>query len=182
MGYSSGTALVYLEEQNITGYIPNFGKYKPSREGFIDNKEKEQYECQQGKKAFLPYKSTDTDVLGFERKSYHSSSKVCKTCPLRKESIGKTADYKNIDNSVHKHHYDKMHRRLQIKYAKWMMRLRSSTVELVLGTLINFTGMRRIYTHGIIGANKFMLCAFNLKKLLKRSSCKRISGCNSLEI
>lgn len=184
-GYSSGTALAYLEEQNITGYIPNFGKYKPSREGFIYNKEKDQYECQQGNKALLPYKSTNTDVLGFEKKSYRSSSKVCKTCTLRKECIGKTADYKKIDDSVHKHHYDKMHRRLQSKYAKRMMRLRSSTVEPVLGTLINFTGMRRIYTRGIKGANKIMLCAaiaYNLKKLLKWSEPKRISVCSRLEI
>lgn len=169
-GYSSGTALQYLEEQNLTGYIPNFGMYKPGREGFIYNKELDQYECQLGNKAILPYKSTNTDPLGFEKKSYRSSSKVCKTCPLRKECIGKTADYKKIDDSVHKHHYDKMHKRMQSSYAKRMRRLRSSTVEPVLGTLINFTGMRRIYTRGIKGANKFMLCAaiaYNLKKWLR---------------
>jgi hypothetical protein len=175
-GYSSGTALAYLEEQHITGYIPNFGKYKPEREGFIYNKEKDQYECQQGNKAILPFKKTSTDVLGFEKKSYRSSSKICKTCPLRKTCIGKTADYKKIDDSVHKPHYDKMHRRMQSKYAKGMMRLRSSTVEPVLGTLINFTGMRRIYTRGIKSANKFMICAgiaYNLKKYMKFISRKR---------
>ena len=174
-GYSSGTALKYLEEQNITGYIPNFGKYKPSREGFIYNKEKDQYECQQGNKAVLPYKSTSTDLLGFEKKSYRSSTKDCRACPLRKECIGKKATYKKIDDSIHKPHYDKMHARMQSKNAKRMMRLRSSTVEPVLGTLINFTGMRRIYTRGIKGANKFMLCAaiaYNLKKYLKFISRK----------
>lgn len=184
-GYSSGTALQYLEEQNITGYIPNFGMYKPSREGFLYNKEKDQYECQRGNKAALPYKSTSTDLLGFEKKSYRSSTKDCRACPLRKECIGKKANYKKIDDSVHKHHYDKMHTRLQSKYAKRMMRLRSSTVEPVLGTLIHFTGMRRIYTRGIKGANKFMLCAaiaYNLKKLMKWSTRKRISVCNQLEI
>lgn len=183
-GYSSGTALAYLEEQNITAYIPNFGKYKPSRDGFIYNKDKDQYECQRGNKAILPYKSTTTDLLGFEKKSYRSSSKICKTCPIRKECIGKTADYKKIDDSIHKHHYDKMHKRMQNKNAKRMMRLRSSTVEPVLGTLINFTGMRRIYTRGIKGANKFMLSAaiaYNLKKLMKWNEPKRISVCNRLE-
>jgi hypothetical protein len=34
-GYSSGRALRYLHFQNNTGYIPNFGQYKPMREGFI---------------------------------------------------------------------------------------------------------------------------------------------------
>jgi transposase len=168
-GYSSGTSLKYLEEQNITGYIPNFGLYKPEREGFIYNKEKDQYECQRGLKAVLPYKSTTTDALGFEKKSYRSSSKVCKHCPLRSECIGKS-DYKKIDDSVHKEYYDRMHERMQTSKAKRMMRLRSSTVEPVLGTLINFGGMRRVWTRGIKNANKFMICAgiaYNLKKYIR---------------
>jgi transposase len=183
-GYSSGTALKYLEEQNLAGYIPNFGKYKPQREGFIYNKEKDQYECQQGNKAILPYKSTSTDTLGFEKKSYRSTSKICKNCPLRKQCIGEKATYKKIDDSIHKHHYDKMHQRMQSSHAKRMMRLRSSTVEPVLGTLINFTGMRRIYTRGIKNADKFMICAgiaYNLKKYIRYINRKRISVCNALE-
>ncbi|HNU34527.1 MAG TPA: transposase [Bacteroidia bacterium] len=62
--------------------------------------------------------------------------------------------------------------------AKGMKKLRSSTVEPVLGTLINFTGMRRIYTRGIKQANKFMLCAaiaYNLKKYIRFITNKRIS-------
>lgn len=39
-GYSSGSALRYLKDNNLTGYIPNFGQYKPTREGFVFNKEK----------------------------------------------------------------------------------------------------------------------------------------------
>ena len=78
-----------------------------------------------------------------------------------------------------------MHRRLLSKYAKRLMRLRSSTVEPVPGTLINFTGMRRIYTRVIEGASKIMHCAaiaYNLKKLLKWSEPKRISVCSRIEI
>jgi hypothetical protein len=33
-GYRSSEALKALEEHNITGYILNFGQYKPFREGF----------------------------------------------------------------------------------------------------------------------------------------------------
>jgi transposase len=169
-GYSSGEALEYLEKENIKGYIPNFGQYKPTREGFIYNKELDQYECQRGNKALLPYKGSNTDALGYERKSYRSSSKDCKHCPLRTQCIGAKADYKKIDDSIHKHHYDKMHARLQTTYAKRMKKLRSSTVEPVLGSLINFTGMRRIWTRGIQNANKFMIgaaIAYNLKKYMK---------------
>jgi len=60
-----------------------------------------------------------------------------------------------------------MHERLKSQQAKRMKVQRSSTVEPVLGTLINFTGMRRIWTRGIKNANKFVLgaaIAYNLKK------------------
>ena len=33
-GYSSGQALQALEDHNIEAYIPNFGQYKSTREGF----------------------------------------------------------------------------------------------------------------------------------------------------
>ena len=50
------------------------------------------------------------------------------------------------------------------------MKLRQSTVEPVLGTLVNYLGMRRINTRGIEQADKGLLMAataYNLKKLLK---------------
>lgn len=164
--------MAYLEEQKITGYIPNFGQYKNERQGFIYNKDLDQYECLQegGNKAILPYKGTNTDSLDYTKKAYRSSQTDCKNCPLKEQCIGKAGKYKKIDDSIHKPHYDKMHQRLQSNYAKRMKKLRSSTVEPVLGTLINFTGMRRIWTRGIKAANKFMLgaaIAYNLKKLMK---------------
>ena len=182
-GYSSGTALKYLEEQNITGYLPNFGLYKSERKGFRYNKKKDRYECLRGKRARLEYKSTVTDALGFVKKSYRSSSKVCMHCPLRSECIGK-GKMKKIDDSIHKEYYDRMHVRMQTKKAKRMMTLRASTVEPVLGTLINFTGMRRVYTRGIRSANKFMICAgiaYNLRKFIRFSTAFRKSACMQLE-
>jgi hypothetical protein len=50
-----------------------------------------------------------------------------------------------------------------------MKKRRQATVEPVLGTLINFMGVRRIWTRGLKSANKFMLgaaIAYNLKKWL----------------
>lgn len=167
-GYSSGEALRYLKENNITGYIPNFGQYKAEREGFIYNKEKDQYECQQGKRAILPFKKIATDSKGYSKKIYRSDNSKCKNCPLRASCIGKS-DFKKIEDSIEKPLYDEMHQRLQSAKAKRMKKLRSATVEPVLGTLINFMGMRRVWTRGIAGATKFFLgaaIAYNLKKWL----------------
>ena len=73
-GYSSGEALKSLEENNITGYIPNFGQYKPSREGFTYDKENDRYVCSQGK--YLPFKKLITTSLGYKMKVYRSSVKI----------------------------------------------------------------------------------------------------------
>jgi hypothetical protein len=56
------------------------------------------------------------------------------------------------------------------QYAKKMSKMRSRTVEPVLGTLINFLGLKKIYARGIIAANKHCLMSalcYNLKKLIR---------------
>lgn len=170
-GYSSGSALRYLKENSLIGYIPNFGQYKPTREGFIFNKEKDQYECikEGGNKAVLPYKRTGANSNGYIQKTYRSSETVCKSCPLKSQCIGKS-NFKKLDESIDKPLYDEMHQRLKTLKAKRLKKQRSSTVEPVLGTLINFTGMRRVWTRGIKNANKFMIgaaTAYNIKKWMK---------------
>jgi IS5 family transposase len=165
-GYSSGSALANLKANNIVGYIPNFGLYKPDRPGFIKNKELNQYECQRGNKAIIVYKGERKRRDGNEN-VYRSSERVCGTCEFREACCGKNTRFKKITETVDKHLYDEMHERLKSQRAKRMKVQRSSTVEPVLGTLINFTGMRRIWTRGINNANKFVLgaaIAYNLKK------------------
>lgn len=185
-GYSSGEALRYLKENNITGYIPNFGQYKPEREGFRYNKEKDQYECirEGGNGAILPYKRTGANSNGYIQKTYRSSEKDCKSCPLKTQCIGKS-NFKKLDESIDKALYDEMHQRLQTNYAKRLKKLRSSTVEPVLGTLINFMGMRRIWTRGIAGATKFMLgaaIAYNLKKWMRYKPPVRKTAAMSAQV
>jgi len=165
-GYSSGEALKSLEENNITGYIPNFGQYKHEREGFTYHKEGDYYICTQGKKVeFKKIKYNN----GYAMKEYRTFRKDCANCPLRSTCIGKSFE-KSIRDTVDKPYYDKMHERLKTPYAKKMKKLRQSTVEPVLGTLINFLAMKRVNTRGIELANKCMLMAaiaYNLKKVLK---------------
>jgi hypothetical protein len=165
-GYSSGQALKTLEENNITGYIPNFGQYKNEREGFTYHKEGDYYRCSQNKK--IEFKKIK-DNNGYSAREYRSSRKDCGPCPLRSSCIGKSPEKKIVD-TFDKPYYDKMHERLKTPYAKKMKKLRQSTVEPVLGTLINFLAMKRVSTRGIKLANKCMMMAaiaYNLKKMLK---------------
>ena len=173
-GYSSGEALKYLHEKNIDAWIPNFGQYKPERDGFIYNREQNQYECikEGGNKAILLFKGTKTDSKGYSKHIYRSSEKDCRHCPLRAQCCGKVTKFKKIDDSIHKPLYDKMHKKLTENkaYHRRLVKRRSSTVEPVLGTLINYHNMRRINSRGMAQANKHVLMAalsYNLKKYLR---------------
>jgi hypothetical protein len=75
-----------------------------------------------------------------------------------------------LDDSIDKPYYDRMHFRMQTNYAQKIRKIRSSTVEPVLGTLINFLNMKRVNTRGINQATKHVLMAalcYNLKKYMK---------------
>lgn len=173
-GYSSGAALKALERNNITGYIPNFGQYKHEREGFTYHKEGDYYTCPENKK--LAFKKIK-DNNGYAMKEYRTSRKDCALCPLRSTCIGKSFE-KSIRDTIDKPYYDKMHERLKTTYARKMKKLRQSTVEPVLGTLINFMAMKRVNTRGIKLANKCMLMAaiaYNLKKLMNFKAPKVIT-------
>jgi transposase len=180
-GYSSGEALKALEENNVIGYIPNFGQYKPSREGFTYDSENDRYTCQRG--VHLPFKKLTTTSLGYKVKVYRSSAKDCGPCPLRSACIGKS-DFKKIDDSIDKPYYDRMHARLENVNREKVRKLRSSTVEPVLGTLVNYLAMRRVNTRGIKLANKCMLMAavaYNLKKILNWQEQKRKTAVMALK-
>ena len=72
-----------------------------------------------------------------------------------------------------------MHERLKAPYARKMKKLRQSTVEPVLGTLINFLAMKRVNTRGIGQANKCMLMAgiaYNLKKMMKFKTVRPVAA------
>lgn len=166
-GYSSGQALQSLEDNNITGYIPSFGQYKPAREGFTYDKANDRYTCSRG--VHLPFKKVTTNSLGYKMKVYRSSAKDCGPCPLRSVCIGKS-DFKKIDDSIDKPLYDRMHARMQTMNREQIRKIRSSTVEPVLGTLVNYLAMRRVNTRGIKQAAKCILMsaiAYNLKKIMK---------------
>jgi transposase len=165
--YSSGESLRYLESKNIEGYIPCYGPYKYKRDDFTYNREENCYVCSQGKK--LPFKKIMDRKENGKRKVYWSSKTDCKNCPKNTECIG-NREFKTIEDTINKPYYDRMYERVKTKKGKQMKILRSSTAEPVLGTLLHFLGMKKVYTKGIKLANKHVLMAttaYNIKKLMK---------------
>jgi transposase len=188
-GYSSGEALEYLSTMNVDAWVPNFGQYKPEREGFVYNKEKNQYECikEAGHRAILRYKGIKTDSKGYQKHIYRSSESECAGCPLREQCCGRVTKFKKIDDSVYKPLYDKMHKKLteHKAYHRKLIKRRSATVEPVLGTLINYHNMKRINSRGMAQAQKHVLMAalsYNLKKYLRYNSRKIMIMAGALQM
>lgn len=179
--YGSGESLQYLEQENITAYIPNPGSYKAERDGFVYHKEGDYYTCSQGN--VLSYKNTYADRDGYLKKEYRSERKDCKQCPLREKCLGKGRE-KKINDTVDKPYYDVMHVRMRTGKGRRMKKVRQSTVEPVIGTLVNYTGMRKISSRGIAQANKCMLMAavaYNIKKMMKWTSKKLHAAVREVE-
>ena len=134
----------------------------------------------------MTYKGIKTDSKGYEKKSYRSSERDCKNCPLREECCGKATKFKKLEESIHKPYYDRMHEKLTSNpaYAKKISKIRSSTVEPVLGTLINFLNMKKINSRGMAQANKHTMMAaltYNLKKYMNFPTKLRKIGANMLQ-
>ena len=172
--YSSGENYQYLEQNNITAYIPLLGGALSGSEGFIYDEQNDWYICQNNKILKGKGEAVD-DGRGHLVKKYFSLQSDCKNCPLRKTCISDKAKTKKVQHSIYKAELERAKARQQTVKAKVMKRKRSSTVEPVWGTLINFTGMKRLNARGIKAANKMLLLAatvYNLKKWLKFTAPK----------
>lgn len=165
--FSNGENYKYLEEMKINGYIPVFGQYEGIREGFTYEPDEDRWRCSQGK--YATFRKIKYQKDHHPDKLYFTTRRDCKGCPLASKCIGKSHE-KRISMTVYKDYYDRALERVKSRKGQFYKTLRQSTVEPVFGTLINFTGMRKINTRGIESANKVMLMAaiaYNLKKLLK---------------
>ncbi len=169
-GYSSGEALKALEVNNITGYIPNRSQFVFERPGFTYHDE-DYYTCPNNNK--LVYKGTFETLNGVYNKEYKANRKECNSCPLNTNCSAYGKYYTVINETVDKPYYQRMHVRMQTKKAKILMKKRQATVEPVIGSLVNFLGMKRVNTRGLEQANKCMTLsavAYNIKKLLNHKS------------
>jgi transposase len=165
-GFSNGENYKYMEDNNIGGYIPVFGQYEGTREGFTYEPDKDRWRCSQGKYALfkkIKYQKNQPE------KHYRTTRADCKGCQLASKCIGRSYE-KHIRITAYKAEYDRALEKQHSRKGRYYKTLRQSTVEPVFGTLINFLGMRKINTRGIENANKVMIMAamaYNLKKLLK---------------
>jgi transposase len=170
-GYSSGEALKALEKNKITGYIPNRGQFVFEKPGFVYNSEENSYLCPNNK--ILLYKGTFEMSPGAHNNIYRANRKECNKCPLNSTCSAYGKRDSVISETVDKPYYQKMHIRMQTRKARILMKKRQATVEPVIGTLVNYLGMKKVNTKGLQQANKCMTLsavAYNIKKLLQHKT------------
>ncbi|WP_040401635.1 transposase, partial [Cecembia lonarensis] len=172
--YSSGENYAFLEKEAIRAYIPVSDAYKGGPKGFVYDRDEDCWICPQGKKAtFRTIKFSAQDSL---QRQYFTTRADCKDCPLKKSCLGKKQQEKKIDITYYREEYERAKERMNSRHAEWMKKKRQSTVEPVLGTLINYLGLSKINTRGLESAHKKMVmgaCAYNLKKWLNFSPRRR---------
>lgn len=171
-GYSSGDAFKALEANKVTGYIPNRALFHFERKGFTYYADGDYYECANGRQ--LTYRGMQFDG-GYFMKRYLVNRKECKDCPLQEECSAYRKNITQIRETIDKPYYDRMHIRMQTIKGKRMMKLRQCTVEPVIGTLVNYLGIKKVNSKGLEQANKCLTMAalaYNLKKMIKHQSRK----------
>jgi hypothetical protein len=180
-GYSSGENYQYLENRGITPYIPIHGQFTVEREGFSYDEQKDHFICPQGER--LTVGRLFIDRSGYPKKTYRLSRTICKTCPIREACLGKVRE-KKFDITFFYNFYQRAYQRQTSSKGQYHKKLRQSKVEPVLGTLINFLGLRRLNARGKSAAHKVMLLSaviYNLKKLLKYTKKKDLAQANALK-
>jgi hypothetical protein len=177
--YSSGENYMFLEQQNITAYIPLLGGALSGSEGFVYDEETDCYICPNNKILKGSGRIVD-DGREHPIRKYLSLKSDCDKCPIRNACISAGAKTKKVQHSYYKPQLEAAKQRAESIKGQIMKIKRSSTVEPVWGTLINFTGMRRLNARGLDAANKVLVLAsvcYNLKKWMKftmKSKCPQV--------
>jgi len=168
-GYSSGENYFYLNQENINAYIPLLGGALIGSEGFAYDEQRDCYICPNNKILKGSGRIAD-DGKGNPVRRYYSLKTDCDVCPLRDKCISEKAKHKKVQHSYYKPELEAAKARANSLKGRRMKIKRSATVEPVWGTLINFTGMKRINPRGLSAANKCLILAatcYNLKKWMK---------------
>jgi len=161
--------LLFFKAEKDRCIHPLLGGALVTSEEFVYDEKNDRYICPNNKILKGNGKIVD-DGKGNPVKKYFSLRSDCNKCPLRKNCISDKAKQKKIQRSYYTPLYEAVKERTQGANGRKMRRKRSSTVEPVWGTLMNFMAARRINVRGLTVANKVLMMAsacYNLKKWMK---------------
>lgn len=175
-GYHSGKTYLYLEENNIDGYIPDckftaetdqkskevLGAF--DRRRFVYDEQKDQYICPADKQMRF---SKNSSRNGVSFRIYKGTG--CLECEKRKDCIEKpTANFRQIQIYENDKFKAEMRRKLLSEEGRKKYKTRMITVEPVFAHLKRVMGFREFLLRGMEKVNcelNLACTAYNIKKL-----------------
>jgi len=183
-GFNSLEQLAYIEDHKINAFIPHpqpeniSPDHQPNtstqfyrdhkkfqRSDFIYNRDNDYYECPAGEKLLGVRKFRTGKWQG---KIYQATR--CSKCPWQQNCLSQKnkSGLRVIRRDDREVFAEKMHAKMQTAQAKQKVKLRSSTVETVIGNLKQNLGFRRFHLRGVKqvqGEFALMCIAHNINKL-----------------
>jgi transposase len=172
-GYYSSLELKACEDDGIVAYVPvPEGNGQPGKKGRFSLKDfsydptGDAYRCPAGER-LRPTKGRFTNTSGRVEIRYASSTKTCRTCPLRARCVSPKASRRTIGRWEHE---DVLERhRVRMQGAADLMRRRSAIVEHPFGTLKCRAGYRHFLVRGfdkVRGEWSLMALCYNFTRVL----------------
>ena len=150
-GYDSAKEIKKCIEDNITPIVakakkkqPNKDKY--SRDRFVYNKKDDYYLCPNNQQ--LIRSKIVRDKLEKRETQYRTTSKICKSCPLRDKCIPKNTAYKKLWRWEYEEIIEKHSNKMQTKESKTIIKKRGSIVEHPFGTIKRTLGWDHFLVRG----------------------------------
>ena len=183
-GYYSGLQLKACEDDGITAYVPMpKGNRRAEKTGRFSLKEfsydpaDDAYRCPAGER-LRPMKGRWQNTSGRTEIRYASSTKTCRTCPLRARCLSPKASLRTVARWEHE---DVLERhRTRMEGAGELMRRRSAIVEHPFGTLKCRAGYRHFLVRGfnkVRGEWSLMALCYNLTRVLNILGFERFVAC-----
>ena len=171
-GYYSSLGLKACEDDGIKAYVPvpeGRGQLEKGRFGLKDfsyDPAADAYRCPAAE-LLRPMKRRWKNTSGRTEIRYASSSKTCRTCPLRARCLSPKASQRTIGRWEHEEVLDR--HRMRMQGAGELMRRRSGIVEHPFGTIKCRAGYRHFLVRGfdkVRGEWSLMALCYNFTRVL----------------
>jgi transposase len=182
-GYYSSLELKACEDDGITAYVPvpkgNGQLEKKGRfslKNFSYNPAANAYRCPAGE-LLRPMEGQWKNTSGRTEIRYASSTKTCRTCPLKSKCLSPKASRRTIGRWEHEDVLDRHRARMQ--GASDLMRRRSGIVEHPFGTLKCRAGYRHFLVRGfdkVRGEWSLMALCYNFTRVLNILGFERFTA------
>jgi hypothetical protein len=183
-GYYSSTGLKACEDDGIVAYVPPVeGNGKVEKQGrfslknFSYDAAADAYRCPAGE-LLRPMEGHWKNTSGRTEIRYASSTKTCRTCPLRARCLSPKASRRTIGRWEHEDVLDRHRTRMQ--GASELMRRRSGIVEHPFGTIKCRAGYRHFLVRGldkVRGEWSLMALCYNFTRVLNILGFERFTAC-----